>query len=74
MATPEEHAALPQALVFRPRPIGDPIDMELILQVADAEKRNQLIAARLETVAAVYHNIAEGAAKTAAILTGAGDE
>ena len=52
--------------IYRP-PRGDPIGMEYEIEHADPAIRSQLIAVRLETVAAVYSAIAEGAAKAAKI-------
>jgi hypothetical protein len=70
MPTPEERIAeLAPYLswyIYRP-PRGDPIGMEYEIEHADPAIRNQLVAVRLETVAAVYTAMAEGAAKAAKI-------
>jgi hypothetical protein len=50
---------------------GDPIDMDYLLEEFDPRVRVQLIATRLETLAAVHRNIADGAAKAAEIVAGA---
>ena len=69
MGNHEEHiAAMPAQFRFRPRPQTDPIDMEFILPEVDPILRASLITVRLETVAAVYRGIADGAAKAAAIV------
>ena len=47
--------------------LSDPIGMEFVIE-SDPAVRNQLMAARLETAAAVYRNLADGAAKAAQIL------
>ncbi|MET8212509.1 hypothetical protein ABZT51_42350 [Streptomyces sp. NPDC005373] len=52
-------------------PPGDPIDMEYILDKLEPNVRNKLIAARLETVAAVHQAISEGAKTAATIIAGA---
>jgi hypothetical protein len=73
MSKPEERiAALPSAFRWRPGPITDPIGMEFFLEDLEPNLRTQLIATRLDTVAAVYRNIADGAAKAAKIVSGAG--
>ena len=56
---------LPPQFQFRPRPFTDPIWMEFILEQVDPAARNSLIAIRLNTVAAVYAAIADGAKQAA---------
>ena len=70
MPTPEERIAelAPNLLWHRPGIITDPIWMEYAIEGVDPATRNQLAAVRLETVAAVYSAIAEGAAKAAKIV------
>jgi hypothetical protein len=48
-------------------PATDPIGMEFVFE-GDPAIRAQLLAIRLETVANVYRNIADGAAKAAKIV------
>jgi hypothetical protein len=45
--------------------------MEFILEEIEVSARTQLIATRLETIAAVHRTLAEGAAKAAQIIAGA---
>jgi hypothetical protein len=71
MPTPEERIAevAPNLLWRRPGIITDPIWMEYAIAEVDPSLRSQLSAVRLETVAAVYRSIAEGAANAAQVLT-----
>jgi hypothetical protein len=73
MSKPEDEriASLPAAWRWRPGVVTDPIDMGFIPEEIDVNIRVQLIATRLETAAAVYRSIAEGAAKAAGIISGA---
>jgi len=74
MSKPEEFAELPVQFRWRghrPGIITDSIDMEYLLEELEADARTQLIAARLETIAAVHRTLAEGAAKAAQIIVGA---
>jgi hypothetical protein len=64
-------AALPSFWKWRPGPVTDWIDMEFILEDIDPAIRTQLVANRLETVAAVHRNIADGAKKAASIVAAA---
>jgi hypothetical protein len=61
---------LPSNFQFRPRPIGDWIDMEFVLQEVEQEIRGEVLAVGLETMANVHRNIADGAAKVANIIRG----
>ncbi|MET8628739.1 hypothetical protein ABZW30_34215 [Kitasatospora sp. NPDC004669] len=74
MSTPNPGAEVPSFLAWpfphRPHP-GDPIDMEFILDKLAPDTRNQLIAVRLEAVAAVHQAVAEGARKAASLIAGA---
>jgi hypothetical protein len=67
----ETIAAFPSFWKWRPGPITDWVDMEFILEEIDQSVRTQLVANRLETVAAVHRNIADGAKKAAGIVAGA---
>ncbi|HKF00801.1 MAG TPA: hypothetical protein VKB49_00760 [Candidatus Sulfotelmatobacter sp.] len=49
-------------------PATDPIGMEFLVFEGDPAIRAQLLATRLETVANVYRNISDGAAKAAKIV------
>jgi hypothetical protein len=60
---------LPPQFQFRPRPFTDPIWMEFVLEQVDPAARKSLIAIRLNTVAAVYAAIAEGAKQAAEQIT-----
>jgi hypothetical protein len=73
MATGVEDAAaaFPTYWKWRPGPVTDWIDMEFFLEEIDPAARTQLIANRLETVAAVHRNIADGAKKAAGIVAAA---
>lgn len=51
---------LPPRFLFRPRPIGDPIDMEFVLDAVDPAARSQLVAMHLQTAAKAQAAIAEG--------------
>jgi len=64
-------ASLPSFFKWRPGPITDWIDMELVLEEIDPAARTQLVANRLETLSAVHRNIADGAKKAAGIVAGA---
>jgi hypothetical protein len=64
-------AAFPSFWKWRPGPVTDWIDMEFILEEIDPAVRTQLVANRLETVAAVHKNIADGAKKAAGIIAAA---
>jgi len=64
-------AALPSFFKWRPGPITDWIDMELILEEIDPATRTQLVTNRLETFSAVHKNIADGAKKAAGIVAAA---
>jgi hypothetical protein len=64
-------AQLPAFFKWRPGPVTDWIDMELVLEEIDPATRTQLVANRLETLAAVHKNIADGAKKAAGIVAGA---
>ena len=66
----ERDRELPNQLRFIPRPIGDWIDMEFVLQEVEQELRGEIVAAQLETMANVHRNLAEGAAKIAGIIRG----
>ena len=71
MSTPEERLRglqLPTAWKWRPGPVTDWIDMVHILEDFDFGVRSQVIAAGLETIAAVHQNIADGAKKAAGII------
>lgn len=63
-------AELPSSLWWRPRPQVDWIDMEFVLQEIEQEKRSEVLAVALETLANVHRNIADGAAKVANIVRG----
>ena len=56
----------------RPPAICDPIGMEFAIEHGDPATRNQLIAVKLETLAAVYRTMADGAAKAAKIIGSSG--
>jgi hypothetical protein len=71
MPKPEEFSSLPNPWRWRPGPVTDWIDMEFILEEIEVSARTQLIATRLETIAAVHRTLAEGAAKAAQIIAGA---
>jgi hypothetical protein len=71
MPKQEEFAALPGPWRWRPGPVTDWIDMEFILEEIDVSARTQLVATRLDTIAAVHRTLAEGAAKAAQIIAGA---
>jgi hypothetical protein len=62
-----EIASLRSAILRRPGPIFDPVDMEHILQVDRALGR-QLLAQRLETQAEISRAVADGAAKVAKLM------
>jgi hypothetical protein len=67
---PEIHQAgeLPGLLAFGTHcPATDPIGMEFALEEGDPALRRQLIAVQLQTAAAVYRELANGAAKLAEI-------
>jgi hypothetical protein len=63
-------AEFPSSLWWNPRPIGDWIDMPFVLQEIEQEKRSEVLAVALETLANVHRNIADGAAKVANIVRG----
>ena len=67
----DEIATLPSFWRWRPGPVTDWIDMEFILEEINPSVRTQLVANRLETLAAVHRNIADGAKKAAGIVAGA---
>jgi hypothetical protein len=64
------NAELPNYLRFVPRPQGDWIDMEFVLQEVEQELRGEVLAVALETMANVHRNVADGAAKVANIIRG----
>jgi hypothetical protein len=64
------NAELPNFLRFVPRPPGDWIDMEFVLQEIEQEFRGEVLAVALETMANVHRNVADGAAKVANIIRG----
>jgi hypothetical protein len=71
MGNPERPSAeLPDFLRFVPRPIGDWIDMQFVLQEVEQELRSEVLAVGLETMANAHRAIAEGAQKVASILRG----
>jgi hypothetical protein len=71
MAHPERPSGeLPGFLQFRPRPIGDWIDMEFVLQEVEQEMRGEVLAVGLETMANAHRAIAEGATKVANMIRG----
>jgi hypothetical protein len=72
MANPEERIAeFAAAWVWHnPGIHTDPIGMEYVIEQVDPALSTQLIATRLQTVAAVYRAIADGAAKAAQIVAG----
>jgi hypothetical protein len=63
-------AELPDFLRFVPRPIGDWIDMQFVLQEVEQELRKEVLAVGLETMANAHRAIAEGATKVANIIRG----
>jgi hypothetical protein len=54
----------------RPGLKTDPINMEYVIEQVDPALATPLVATQLETVAAVYRAIADGAAKAAQIVSG----
>jgi hypothetical protein len=73
-ALEERIAALAPSLAwnFRNRCIAtDPIYMEFVIEQGDPAAKNQLLAVRFQTVAAVFRAMADGAEKAAQILGGA---
>ncbi len=68
--TPEEKIASVSSawLPHRPGIQTDPIWMEYALQHGDPATQAQLSAVRLQTVANVYHAIADGAANAAKVM------
>ena len=63
-------AELPDFLRFVPRPIGDWIDMQFVLQEVEQQLRSEVLAIGLETMANAHRAIADGAAKVASVLRG----
>lgn len=71
MGNPEKTSAeLPDFLRFVPRPIGDWIDMQFVLQEVEQEVRSEVLAVGLETMANAHRAIADGAERVAGILRG----
>ena len=70
MAFEKPSAELPSSFRFIPRPIGDWIDMEFVLQEVEQGIRGEVLAVALETMANAHRNIADGAAKVASIIRG----
>ena len=70
MTSPEERIAEVSPLWLRRLPgiHTDPIWMEYALETVDPVLKTQLMAVRLETVAAVYRTMAEGVAKAAQVV------
>ena len=70
---PEDFGELPVQWRWPHRPgiVTDSIDMEYLLQAVEQSVRTQVIAARLQTLAAVHRTLAEGAEKAAQIIAGA---
>jgi hypothetical protein len=70
MDTPEERiaAVAPNWKYHRPGIFTDPIWMEYAIEEVEPELRNQLAAVRLQTVAAVFRSISEGAANAAKVF------
>jgi hypothetical protein len=67
-------AELPEFLRFNPIIKTDWIDMAFVLQEIEQEKRSEVLAVALETLANVHRNIADGAAKVANIVRGGGGQ
>jgi hypothetical protein len=64
------HAEIPDFLRFNPIIKTDWIDMAFVLQEIEQEKRSEVLAVGLETLANAHRAIADGAAKVAGILRG----
>jgi hypothetical protein len=72
MPTPEERIAqlAPRLVWNHPHcPATDPV-VEYAVEQGDPANRGQLMAVYLETTAATYRALADGAAKAAAIMSG----
>ena len=65
--TASEISELRAAILRRPPPIGDWVDMEYVLQI-DAGLAKQITALRLETQSEVFRVMAEGASKAARLI------
>jgi hypothetical protein len=66
--TASEISELRAAILRRPPPIGDWVDMEYVLQI-DPGLARQITAIRLETQSEVFKVMAEGAGKAAKLVS-----
>ena len=66
----KDKAELPGSLRWNPLIQADWIDMPFVLQEVEGEVRAEVLAVALDTMANVHRNVADGAAKVAAIIRG----